>query len=266
MSDARGIVTPEAVRLDFAPAGIGSRALALLIDLMALVAVQLVVGVAMLLTRAWLTPVTAISIAGFVLLAYPVVFEVAWRGRTPGKAALGLRVTTVEGAPVGLRHAVIRAAFALVDVYATVGAVAVLSALVTRRNQRLGDLVAGTLVLRERSADAQPEPLRVAVPAGWEAYAAALDPAALSRRDYEVVRSFLLRAGDLDPGARERLARRLADPLADRLGHRPPPGVSAELFLVCLAGRYQQRAGRPAATAAARPGAPPLPPPPGRAT
>lgn len=240
----QGIVTPEAVRLDFRPAGVGSRAVALLLDLMLLVAVQLLVGIAMVLARAWLTPLTVVSILGFVLLVYPVVFEVAWQGRTPGKAALGLRVVTVEGAPVGLRHAVIRSAFGLIDIYATIGAVAVVSALVTRRHQRLGDLVAGTIVLRERSGDPPPEPLRLQVPVGWEAYAATLDPAALDHADYEVIRAFLLRTASLDPAARIDVARALADPVAARLHHRPPAGVSAELFLVCLAARYQQRVRR----------------------
>ena len=243
---ARGVVTPEAVRLDFAPAGIGSRGVALLIDLCVLLAIQLVVGTAMIFARALLDPLTVASILGFVLLVYPVAFEVAWRGRTPGKAAMGLRVVTVEGAPVGLRHAVIRAAFSLLDIYASIGAVAVVSALVSKRHQRLGDLAAGTMVLRERTADPPPYPLALTVPAGWEGYAAMLDPAALSRRDYETVRSFFLRAADLDPAAREALARRIADPIAAPLGHRPPPGVSAELFLRCLAARYQQRASRPA--------------------
>lgn len=241
---ARGVVTPEAVRLEFQPAGVGSRALALLLDLLALSAIMFTVGMAMFLARAWMSPVTVGSIAGLVLLAYPVAFEVGMRGRTPGKAALGLRVVTVEGAPVQVRHATIRAAFGLLDVYATFGAVAVASTLLTVRNQRLGDLVAGTMVLRERTGESQPLPVHFEVPRGWEAYAAMLDPAVLDAETYATVRAFLIRAHGFDPAARERLARRLATPLAERLGHRPPQRVSPELFLLCLASRYQSRTGR----------------------
>jgi uncharacterized RDD family membrane protein YckC len=256
-----GIVTPEAVRLEFQTAGIASRGLALVLDLMLLLVAMMIVGLAVLLAQDLFTPITVISIFALVLIAYPAVFEVALRGRTPGKVALGLRVVTVEGAPVGLRHAVIRAAFLLVDVYATAGAVAVVSVLFSTRNQRLGDHVAGTIVLRERSAQPSPRPMWLTVPPGWEPYAAALDPAALRRQDYELIRTFLVRAHEFHPSARERLARRLADPIAVRLGHRPPPGVTPELFLVCLAARYQQRVSRPGQSAPAG-AAQPLPPPP----
>ncbi len=79
---------------------------------------------------------------------------------------MGLRVVTREGAPVQFRHAAIRAALGLIDFYLAFGGVAVISALVTREHQRLGDLVAGTLVLRERTGARAPTAVRFAVPAG----------------------------------------------------------------------------------------------------
>jgi uncharacterized RDD family membrane protein YckC len=238
---ARGIVTPEAVRLEFAPASIGSRALALAIDFMALGIVLLALLLAVALVGAPFGPATAISGVLLVALAYPALFETLLGGRTPGKAALGLRVVTREGGPITLRHAAIRAALLLVDVYLTAGGAAVVSALATRQSQRLGDLVAGTLVLRERSARSAAAAVRFTVPPGWEAYAATLDPAVLKPAAYTALRAFLIRAQELDPDARRRVARDLADPLAMRLSHSPPRGVTAELFLLCLAARYQRR-------------------------
>lgn len=262
-----GVVTPEAVRLEFEAAGIGSRSIALALDL----AVQLGAVFALLFAGSLAIDGTGVGLpewAGVTLVlllvfavfwGYPVALETLWRGRTLGKAAMGLRVVTQEGAPVRFRHAAIRAALALVDFYMTSGAAAVISALVTREHQRLGDLVAGTLVLRERTGAPRPEAVTFAVPPGDEAYAATIDPSGLSTDDYATVRSFLLRAPDLAADVRADLAWRLAQPLAAKLGHHPPEDVHPERFLRCLAARYQQRGsgGSPGARSPGRPGAGP---------
>jgi uncharacterized RDD family membrane protein YckC len=266
------IVTPEAVPIGFELGGVGSRSLSFLIDALAqftlLLAAQF--GATLLVAGTGLGLPGWAAVTAFVLLVftifwgYPVAFESLWRGRTPGKAAMGLRVVTTEGAPVRFRHAAIRAALGLIDFWATLGAVAVVSALVTRRHQRLGDLVAGTIVLRERTGTPRPTAVRFRTPEGAEAYAATLDPAALTGEDYTALRSFLLRAPSLAPPVRAGLARQLAQPLAARIRHTPPPEVSPELFLACLAARYQQR-GVPGGTErpAGEPASEPPPTPPG---
>jgi hypothetical protein len=204
-------------------------------------------------------------------LGYFIAFETLWRGRTPGKAALGLRVVTTEGAPVRFRHAAIRALLGLVDFALASGFFAVIFILLTRDNQRLGDLVAGTLVLRERSGLAAPAPVSFAPPPGLEAYTATLDTSRLSIEEYQAVRTFLLRAASLPPGPRAALALQLANPLAARLRPPPPAGISPEQFLRCVGAAHQQRqrqaawgpapphpavAATPAAPPAGRPGPP----------
>ncbi|HWB73158.1 MAG TPA: RDD family protein [Egibacteraceae bacterium] len=265
-----GIVTPEAVRLDLETAGLGSRTAAALIDLTIQFSALYALGLAGALIAASVGPglpgwlgVTLVLLLVFALLfGYPLALETLWRGRTIGKAALGLRVVTVEGAPVRFRHAFARAALGLVDFYATFGAAAVLSVLLSRRNQRLGDLVAGTVVLRERSAQRAPTSVRFAVPPGAESYAATVDPAGLTVDDYRTVREFLLRAPGLRPEVRADLAARIARPLAARVRHRPPAGVGPELFLACLAARYQRRGRAATAGVAHQPDdAPPAPTP-----
>jgi hypothetical protein len=164
---------------------------------------------------------------------------------------------------VRFRHAAVRAALSLVDFLLTAGAAAVVSALVTERSQRLGDLVAGTIVLRERTGAGRPAVAAFDIPPGAESYAATIDASGMQASDYAAIRSFLLRAPRLAPPARADLAERLAGPLAARLAHRPPAGTSPELFLACAAARYQQRAGGPPARAPEAPGEPPpLPGPP----
>jgi uncharacterized RDD family membrane protein YckC len=243
------MVTPEAVALEFRTANLGSRILAYLID-MAVVTVGILAG---LLAVALLGQATDVVVPDWVALTivlvllpgwwlgYFIAFETLWRGRTLGKAALGLRVVTREGAPVRFRHAAIRSLLGLVDFALAGGFFAVVFILFTRDNQRLGDLVAGTLVLRERSGLAAPAPVTFTPPPGLEAYTATLDTSRVGTEEYQAVRTFLLRAASLPPGPRSALALQLANPLAGRLRPPPPAGISPELYLHCVAAAYQQR-------------------------
>ena len=113
---------------------------------------------------------------------------------------------TKEGGQIGFRHAAIRAAPGLVDFGLGGGAVAVISVLLTADNQRLGDLAAGTLVLRERTGARRPVPAGFDPPPGLESYVDSLDVAALGEADYGVARAFLLRAPSLRPEVRATLA------------------------------------------------------------
>lgn len=242
------LVTPEAVVLDLETAGLGSRLVARAVDELIKVAVLLVlflvgalVGGAGLPVPGWLGISLVLFLVFGIYVGYDVAFETLWRGRTPGKAIFGLRVVTADAAPVRFRHAALRAALATVDIYLCNAIIGIVAILASARNQRLGDLVGGTLVLRERTGAAMPTPVAFSVPYGYEAYAATLDPSAMSAQDYGVVRSFLLRAPTLTPQLRDQLARQVAAPLAARLHHTPPPAVSPETFLVALAARYQQR-------------------------
>ncbi len=239
------IVTPEAVLLDFAPAGVATRMLAIFIDLLIMGAALLALGIIVGLGNTGglgETPAVIISLVGIFLVffGYPIGCETLWDGRTVGKAALGLRVRTKEGAPVRFRHAAIRGALSLVDFWLTLGLAATLSVLLTRDSQRLGDLAAGTLVLRERTAaSGTSAAFAFYPPPGWEPYAASLDVAAMTDEQYGLIRGYLLRATEMTPAARRHLALRLANPLAGVLAHTPPAGVPPESFLHCAAAAYQ---------------------------
>jgi uncharacterized RDD family membrane protein YckC len=242
-----GIVTPEAVVLEFETAGMPSRLLAAAIDLtvqtaLLLAAVTGGLGLERLGVGAGAVGSVTLYLALFlVIFGYPTLLETLWRGRTLGKAALGLRVVTVEGAPIRFRHAAIRSILGLVEKYSLSGMIGMLSILVTRRNQRLGDLVAGTIVLRERSGAGRPQAMAFLPPPGLESYTASLDVSALGHSDYAAVRGFLLRVPSLTPAARWSLATSIATPLRDRLRTTPPTGVYPETFLACVAAAYQRR-------------------------
>lgn len=241
-----GLVTPEAVRLDLPEATVASRGIAVIVDwvLQAVSAGLLVYGAQFAFDAPGLpewVPVSTVLVLSFlVYFGYPIGFETR-RGRTPGKALMGLRVVTVEGAPVRFRHAAIRAALGLIDFGFTFGLAAVLSSLLSKRSQRLGDFVAGTLVLRERIGARAVTSRRFEIPPGAELVANSLDPSGLTARDYAAVREFLLRADSLSDDRRAAVARQLLDAIAPRLGTLPD-GSDPELILHAAAARYQQRA------------------------
>jgi uncharacterized RDD family membrane protein YckC len=267
------MVTPEAVPLEFQTANVGSRILAYVIDMAvvvagifaALFAVALLGQATDVVVPDWVAITIVLVLLPSWWLGYFIAFETLWRGRTLGKAALGLRVVTTEGAPVRFRHAAIRALLGLVDFAIASGFFAVMFILLTRDNQRLGDLVAGTLVLRERSGLAAPAPVSFAAPAGLEAYTATLDTSRLTIEEYQAVRTYLLRAASLPPGPRAALALQLADPVAARVRPPPPAGITPEQFLRCVGAAHQQRQRQPTPAlwapgpASAAPPAPALP-------
>lgn len=245
------VVTPEAVALGLEDATAGTRGIAAAIDLLLIVVgiglVQIagaLLGVG-LAQADWVGATISLVLVFLLLVGYPVVLETLWLGRTPGKAALGLRVVTVEGGPVAFRHAAIRGALGLLELRASLGAIALVASLLSRRGQRLGDHVAGTVVIRAGSRRRRVQPLHVTVPPGLEGYAATLDPTGGSPATYDAVRQFLQRREQLTATARQALAQRLADRVAADLGHPRDPRVGAEAFLRCVAARTQQREAPP---------------------
>ena len=247
-SGVQGVVTPEAVVLQFDTAGLGSRIVAAGIDALPRVLALLLIALAAFVFNLiggrfedWVgKPILIIS--GFlVLLGYSAIFETVWRGRTPGKAALGLRVVTVEGAPISFRHAAIRAAVGIFEIFATFGVVACFASFVSSRGQRLGDMAGGTLVLRERSAQGTPQVSYFTPPPGTESYASTLDVSKLNSEEYLTIRSFLLRAPSLDYRSRIAVADQLGRQFLTRLSTEPPNWMPSEVFLVCVAAAYQRR-------------------------
>jgi uncharacterized RDD family membrane protein YckC len=245
---APGMITPEAVVVDLPVAGLGSRGLARVFDLflqfMAIVFGSAVVGAARTgkggLSSSVL--VVALLVLAFVsIFLYPILFEALWHGRTPGKAVLGIRVVTTEGSPISARHAVIRGVVGLIDLPTGVG---IVSMLCTRRQQRLGDLAAGTVVLRERSVTSPGSvPISFVPPPGCEGFARSLDLSRVSEEELELIRSFLVRVNGLDAGHRWDLSVTLATSIAKRQSFPIPDWASPELVLVCAVALWQLRSG-----------------------
>jgi uncharacterized RDD family membrane protein YckC len=242
-----GIVTPDAVGLDLQIATLGSRGAAYVLDLSIFLVVGTLLGIGQALlggagfVPGWLGIALLLLLAFLWQFGYPIGFEVLARGRTPGKAALGLRVVTVEGAPVRLRHATIRAVVGLLELIGTTGAIAVVSSFASPRSQRLGDMAAGTLVVRERRGGGTPAVETFVAPAGLETYTARLDVSGLQASDYATIRETLRRARELAPAVRVQLSTELAQRFTELVRPAPPPEATAEQFLTCIAAAVQAR-------------------------
>lgn len=238
-----GIVTPEAVVLDLDTAGLASRVAAGLVDLVIIVVGLSVLGAVIESTIDDSSGATIAAVMFFLaLFGYPIAFESLMGGRTPGKAMLGLRVVAASGAPVRWPEVVLRAMGGVVDKLAPPGGITgALFVMWTPRHQRVGDLLAGTIVINDPAMHRAAPALWFSPPYGLEDYAEQIDPTAITPEQYTVVRAFLTRAGSMAPGVRAHVAAQLAAQLGAVVRHTPPPQVSAESFLLCAMARYQRR-------------------------
>jgi uncharacterized RDD family membrane protein YckC len=249
VSTPDGIVTPEAVVLELETAGLASRVLSGIIDLALQVVGMLLAAVVIAVVALAIGDVgdsffrTAYAIAiTLILLGYPVVMETIWRGRTLGKMWVGLRAITIDGAPITVRHATLRMMGGLIDKLIPPGGVTgALFILGTRRHQRVGDLLAGTIVIRDPQRLAFPPAVWFPVPVGFEHFAASLDPTPITVEQYTVVRAYLMRVHELQPDVRYSLAVSLADRVAAALHQPRPIGVHPEAYLLCAVARYQRQ-------------------------
>jgi len=241
------LVTGEAVALELRPARLPSRALAVLLDLAAAVAVYVAVTIALVAATASLDEAaqTAISIAMFVLVLVggPIVVETLSQGRSLGKMACGLRVVRDDGGPIRFRHALVRGLIGVIEILMTFGVVACIASLVSARGRRLGDVFAGTLVVRERVPAGQAG--FVPPPPPWLAGRfSGLDLSAVPDGLWLAVRQYLTRMRQLDPQVGWSMAERLAGDLAERTGTPVPPGVPPAAYLAAVLQERQAREAR----------------------
>ncbi|MCA9999919.1 MAG: RDD family protein, partial [Anaerolineales bacterium] len=155
--DFLSIDTPENVVFGYEVVGIGSRFMAALMDTLIIFGLQLValfgLGLAFRLlgegdiVQGW--AVAAYGLVSFVLLwGYYIYFELRWNGRSPGKKAVGITVIRKDGTPITLAESVIRNLVRLVDFMPFAYGAGVVTMFIDGRSRRLGDMAAGTLVVR----------------------------------------------------------------------------------------------------------------------
>jgi len=241
------IATPEGVDLEITLAGVGSRFAAALIDTLlqstGLFVVLFAIGVIAGSRDSGGDGAALLLIAFFVvfsflvLFGYHVLFETLASGRTPGKRWLGLRVVRAGGRPVGFTASVIRNLLRLVDFLPASYLVGFVTVLATARNQRVGDLAAGTLVVRERTGGRRSRASTAAAPVSTDHLPAGYDTwdVSMVRPDeLSTIRRFLERRTSLTPDARWRLAWQLAERLRPSVAGAPED-LHPEVFLEAVA-------------------------------
>lgn len=222
------LTTPEGVAVDLVLAGIGSRLSAALLDWV--VRVALILAVLLVTAVAdvgggWTRALGALLLF-IVLFGYDVLFEVLARGRTLGKRWSGIRVVDRSGGPVRFVPSVVRNLVRIVDILPAFYLVGTIALFVSKKNQRLGDMAAGTYVIRDRLTPP---------PAAWTPpdigdKVATWDTTLVTAEEVATVRRFLERRHELLVPARRRLAAELAARLrAKVIG--PELGMPDELFL-----------------------------------
>jgi uncharacterized RDD family membrane protein YckC len=242
------IDTPEQVELQFAIAGIGSRFVAVLLDTIIVVA-ALIVEMLLFVWAADSLPkgnnaapldTAGKWVIGFVIFAnfcllwgYFALFEAYWHGQTPGKRVMKLRVIKDAGRQITFFEALARNLMRFVDYLPGLYLVGVITMLCNKQNKRLGDMVAGTLVVHESREEQPLLPQHNAFlpkqQVTWEtpvvtSMFAADAVAKLKAQDLVVIDAFFARALDLDMGVRAAMALRIAQQMAVKMGVALPEG------------------------------------------
>jgi uncharacterized RDD family membrane protein YckC len=248
--DQHTIETPEQLSLRLMVAGIGSRFLALTLDTLIQVAAGIVLlvvlgflGVAGVFAGMRQSPLWVLAALVFVIFllmfGYFAAFELAWNGQTPGKRVIGIRVVKDSGRPLTPAETIGRNLLRIVDQLPAFYALGVLVALLNAQNKRLGDFIAGSIVVREgtigelkpiwQNAGGSPPPVGL------------LASTPLSVEDLILIETFLNRRSTLAADVRSRMAAHIIERLKTKLSVSPDSESSAESILEFLV--YQRRAG-----------------------
>ncbi|HEY3136990.1 MAG TPA: RDD family protein [Blastocatellia bacterium] len=247
LDDELVIETPERVELHYVLANVGNRFLAAAIDhLIQVVAIVVIIVAAGALSEwqlfnsmnTWTAALLVLAVFA-IYWGYFVAFETIWSGQTPGKRIMRLRVVREDGRPVRFFEVFVRNLLRLVIDFQPFPsyAIGVVSIIFSARSKRVGDFVAGTVVVKERATEApsleeiikvselEQQRMERAAPAPFVA-----DTRKLTDRELRAIESFLKRRFELTEPSRTGLAMRIAQPISTKLGI-PSDGLSPEAIL-----------------------------------
>lgn len=245
--DKLTIDTPEQVHLEFSLAGIGSRFMATLLDsiLQSLLYIAVFAGAALIasaplgrLSERWI--MALVIFAGFVITwGYYAIFESVWKGQTPGKRWAGIRVIKDSGRPITPFEAAARNLVRIIDYLPGFYGVGIVTMLLNDKHRRVGDYVAGTLVVHETSDRESalffntPPNSQFSIPQASK----------LTLQEAELIEVFLSRRLDIPAAIRQQNGQRIADMVCTRLGITPDVRpADNENFLELLVKEFRNRA------------------------
>jgi uncharacterized RDD family membrane protein YckC len=244
--DKLTIETPEQTSLDFAVAGIGSRFLAILIDVLIQSAIGFVAGILLIILMGAMSlvgPKASLWVSAFFMLFYFVlyfgyyaIFEIIWNGQTPGKRRVGIRVIKEDGRPLTPAESIGRNLMRIVDWLPFFYGVGIITAFFTKGSKRLGDLVVGSLVVRETSL-AELKPIWQTAPVSESRLpvgSAPLGADRLTPQEAALIESYLGRRSSLDYALRRRIAQEVFNKVRGKITIPPENTLSAESLLEAL--------------------------------
>jgi uncharacterized RDD family membrane protein YckC len=249
MEERFQVNTPENISFSFDVAGIGSRFMAALVDILIYGVLSIAAGAITLQVISRLDDENLISLITAIYTGveflmywgYYILFEIIWGGQSPGKRLLKLRVVRLDGTPAGAGQIVMRNIGRLVDIFPGFYAVGIITMFLNDQSRRLGDLAAGTLVVRE----SQPVTLtQLTTPASVvtlsekaKTEAATLPLNRLSREQFQVVQEFIQRRASMNESQRTRLAMQIGLAVARQMDVLlPTHPAQAEYLLELIAG------------------------------
>jgi uncharacterized RDD family membrane protein YckC len=240
-ADKLTIETPEQTALEFNIAGVGSRFLALALDTLIQIAAALIFGLGGAIIFRELMPfasgatwaIALLWVLLFVIfIGYFAIFESVWNGQTPGKRMIRIRVIKDTGRPITPSEAVARNLLRLVDQMPVfLYGVGIASALISRQNKRLGDLVAGTIVVREQEL----RDFRPLWQAPTNTSVLTYGASRLTAEEFSLIETFLNRREALPPDVRYRMAEQIATRIKLRIEVPSTMMLSSEKLLEAVA-------------------------------
>jgi len=231
------IDTPEQTALEYPIAGLGSRFLAILAD----TAIQIVIGLFVVFLGliiglsatifGGIGPQWIIAIVIFLIFllnsGYFALFETLWNGQTPGKRYARIRVIKDDGRPIGPFEAIVRNAMRLVDVLPSAYGVGLVTIFLNERSKRLGDFVAGTVVVHERTL----EGVRPYDGATIDETLPPIDVTVVTLEELRLIETFLNRRDSLGPGVRATMSGQICERIASKMNLRIYGWPRTERFL-----------------------------------
>jgi uncharacterized RDD family membrane protein YckC len=237
--DQLRIDTPEQIALELPLAGIGSRFLALAIDTLIQTAFYLIAAFIFIFTAAvgssvltflprLLGPAMAVFILFAIYWGYFAFFETIWKGQTPGKRYAGIRVIKSSGRPINAFEAIGRNLMRAVDGLPGVYGVGLVCMMCNPQSRRLGDFVAGTVVVHEKATDDVRPPSWSTSDAG---VASVPGLAQITPEELVLIETYLHRRWDLDKYVRLNTAIQIADRIKAKTGMQAEPHQHVDDFL-----------------------------------
>jgi len=230
-------------------AGIGSRFLAIAIDTLIQFALYVVTGLIFVLLipegfsvfsfmPKTLGPAIAIFIGFAIYWGYFAIFEIIWKGQTPGKRLAGIRVIKESGRPINAFEAIGRNFMRAVDMQpGLLYGVGLVCMMVNKQSRRLGDFVAGTVVVHEKPTDEVRPTWNTAVEDGPTASGLSQ----VTAEELVLIETYLSRRFELDPDVRLRTAIQIADRIKAKTGLQPQAHQHVDDFLEEAARKVRDR-------------------------